>query len=75
MWLVAILAIQEQVQSSEELDLPAQHELHARFRCDKIYQAALDIFNNQVLKPKAGCVVEGLGSLMAGWKETTLGLS
>lgn len=68
--------IWEQVQSNKDLDLPTQQELLAQFRCDEIGAAALAVFNEEirgVRKPvEAGNVVEGLGAMMATWKETAL---
>jgi len=73
------LTVQEQVQSNKDLDLPTQRELLAQFRCDEISTAALATFNEDVRPVRrpieAGTVVKGLGGLMAGWKETTLGAS
>jgi len=70
------LILQEQVQSNKDLDLPTQRELLAQFRCDEISAAALAVFNEEVRSVRrsveAGTVVEGLGGLMASWKETAL---
>jgi protein SEY1 len=70
--------MQEPVQSNKDLDLPTQRELLAQFR-DEIAKAALDVFSEEVHSERrpvdAGRVVEGLGGLISGWKETTLGSS
>jgi hypothetical protein len=49
----------------------------AQFRCDEIAKVALDVVNEEVRSVRrpveAGNLVEGLGGLMTGWKETALG--
>ena len=71
-----LIAVQEQVQTNKDLDLPTQRELLAQFRCDEISTAALSEFNEQA-KPQrrpieAGKVVEGLGEMMRNWKTSAL---
>ena len=73
---IADIALQDQVQSNKDLDLPTQQELLAQFRCDEISAQALADFNEQSKsqrKPvESGRVVEGLGKMMRSWWTTAL---
>jgi protein SEY1 len=74
---VAHLALQEQVQSNKDLDLPTQQELLAQFRCDEISAGALAEFNEEAKSQKkpieSGRVVEGLGAMMRSWRSRAIG--
>lgn len=63
-----------QVQNNKDLDLPTQQELLAQFRCDEIAAVAVSKFLAGGVKDvrkvvERGDVVEGLGAVMAGWRD------
>ena len=62
-----------QVQNNKDLDLPTQQELLAQFRCDEIAAVAMSTFLSGVKDVRKvverGDVVEGLGAVMAGWRD------
>lgn len=62
------------MQNNKDLDLPTQQELLAQFRCDEIAAVAVSKFLTAGVKDvrkvvERGDVVEGLGAVMAGWKD------
>jgi len=63
-----------QVQNNKDLDLPTQQELLAQFRCDEIAAVAVSKFLSGGVRDvrkvvERGDVVEGLGAVMAGWRD------
>ncbi|KAF8124861.1 root hair defective 3 GTP-binding protein-domain-containing protein [Mycena galopus ATCC 62051] len=64
--------IWETILLNENLNLPGQHELLARAMCDKISKSLIEKYAPEIASQLAilneGKVINGLGSLMQGWK-------